>query len=94
MAVLLQCSVSPATHEQFDELDVRVGQSMSVGGPPAGLMSHVVYADGDGFMLAQVWRTDAEGQAYLDGALRPLMTELGLAPQDTTIRPVWSFARP
>ena len=94
MAVLLQCNVSPATHEQFDELDARVGQSMSVAGPPAGLMSHVVYPDGDGFVLAEVWRTEAEGQTYLDDVLRPMMAELGLAPQETAILPVWSFARP
>jgi hypothetical protein len=94
MAVILQCSVSPATHEQFDELAARVGEAISGGGPPAGLMAHVVYADGDGFVLAEVWRAEAEGQAYLDDVLTPLMTELGLAPQDTVVRPVWSFARP
>jgi hypothetical protein len=50
MAVLLQLTVTPATREQFDELDVRVGQSMAqAGGPPAGLMSHVAYPERDGF---------------------------------------------
>ncbi|MFI6830791.1 hypothetical protein ACIBG5_27075 [Kribbella sp. NPDC050241] len=39
MAVLLQLTVTPATHEQFDQLDVRVGESMMrAGGPPAGLL--------------------------------------------------------
>ena len=64
MAVLVQLSVSPATQEEFNELDARVGQSMmAAGGPPAGLMSHVVYPEGDGFVVAEVWRTEAEGQA-------------------------------
>lgn len=95
MVVLLQCPVSPATHEQFDELDARVGQSMmDAGAPPMGLMAHVVYPDGDGFVLAEVWRTEAEGRSYLDDVVRPLLTELGLTSQDTTIRPVWSFAGP
>jgi hypothetical protein len=95
MAVLLQLTVRPATHEQFDQLDARVGQSMmQAGGPPAGLMSHVVHPQGDGFVVAEVWRTEAEGQPYVDEVLRPLLTELGLTATDSTVLPVWSFARP
>ena len=52
------------------------------GGPPAGLMSHVVYPHGEGFVVADVWRTRAEGQPYVDEVLRPLLVELGLtAPE-------------
>jgi hypothetical protein len=95
MAVLLQLTVTPATHEQFDQLDVRVGQSMmQAGGPPAGLMSHVVYPQGEGLVVADVWRTRAEGQPYVDEVLRPLLIELGLTAAESTVLPVWSFARP
>ena len=64
------------------------------GGPPAGLMSHVVYPDGDGFVIAEVWRAESEGQSYIDDVLRPLIDESGLPAQDTVVCPVWSFARP
>ena len=95
MAVLLQLTVMPATREQFDLLDVRVGQSMTqAGGPPAGLMSHVVYPQGEGFVVAEVWRTQAEGQPYVDEVLRPLLSELELTATESTVLPVWSFARP
>ncbi len=95
MAVLLQLSVTPATREQFEGLDGRVGESMmQAGGPPAGLMSHVVYPQGEGFVIAEVWRTSAEGQPYMDEVLRPLLTELGLNATESTVLPVWSFARP
>ncbi|NIK61081.1 hypothetical protein [Kribbella shirazensis] len=95
MAVLLQFSVSSATRDQFEELDARVGQSMSdAGGPPPGLMSHVVYPDGDGFTVADVWRTESEGMSYMDAVLRLLVAELNLTASETTVRPVWSFARP
>ena len=95
MATLLQLSVAAATRDQFDELDARVGQAMSeAGGPPAGLMSHVVHPEGAGFTVAQVWRTEAEGRTYLDETLRPLLTALNLAAGETTADPVWSFARP
>ncbi len=64
------------------------------GGPPAGLMSHVAYPEGGGFVIAEVWRTEAEGRPYVDDVLRPLLTELGLNAHETTVHPVWSFARP
>ena len=95
MAVLLLLGVSPATREEFDVLDARVGESMaSAGGPPAGLMSHVVYPEGDGLVVAQVWRTEAEGRAYSDEVLRPLIADVGLTAHEMSARAVWSFARP
>ncbi len=68
MAVLLQLTVAPATQEQFNELDAAVGQSMmEAGGPPDGLMSHAVYPEGEGFIVAQVWRSEAcDGRPYVD----------------------------
>lgn len=95
MAVLLQLSVTPATQDEFNELDAQVGEAMTqAGGPPAGLMSHAVYPEGDGFVIAEVWRSEAEGQSYLGNVLRPLLAEVGLSGQDIVVRPVWSFARP
>ena len=95
MAVLLQLPVTPATQQQFNELDAAVGQAMmEAGGPPEGLMSHVVYPEGDGFVVADVWRTEADGQRYLDDVLRPLVREQNLTAADTQVLPVWSFARP
>jgi hypothetical protein len=95
VAVLLQVCVLSATQDQFNDLDARVGQSMmQAGGPPDGLMSHVAYPDGAGFVLAEVWRAAAEGKTYVDEVLRPLMNDIGLTVEETTARPIWSFARP
>jgi hypothetical protein len=95
MAFLLQLTVAPATQDQFNELDAKVGQSMmEAGGPPAGLMSHTVYPDGGGFVIAEVWRAEPDGQSYIEDVLRPLLAESGLTGQDVVVRPVWSFARP
>jgi hypothetical protein len=57
-------------------------------------MAHAVYPEGDGFVISEVWRSEAEGSRYVDDVLRPLMSELALAAQGTEVRPVWSFARP
>ena len=95
MAVLLLFHVGPSTQDEFNVLDARVGQAMAAaGGPPAGLMSHVVYPEGDGLVVADVWRTEEEGRAYTDEVLRPLVAEVGLTGQETSVRAVWSFARP
>jgi len=95
MATLLSIRVGPSTQDQFNDLDARVGQSMmQAGGPPDGLMSHVVYPENDGFVIAEVWRTQAAGETYVNDVLLALMSELGLALRETTMLPVWSFARP
>jgi hypothetical protein len=95
MAVVLRLTVSPATQEQFNVLDGLVGEAMmAAGGPPAGLMSHVVYPEGEGFIVADVWRTETEGRDYVDGRLRGLIAEAGLTPWESDVVPVWSFARP
>lgn len=95
MAALLQVTIAPATQDQFNELDARVGQAMmEAGGPPDGMMSHVVYPEADGFVIAQVWRDEATGRAYAGEVLRRLLDDLGLPSHQTTALPVWSFARP
>jgi hypothetical protein len=95
MAVLLRLTVAPATQEQFHSLDERVGEAMGVaGGPPAGLMSHVVHPEGDGFVVADVWRSEADGRGYVEGELRRLLGEVGLPPGVVEALPVWSFAKP
>jgi hypothetical protein len=95
MAVLLQLLVTPGTQDQLDELDAKVGSAMSdTGGPPPGLMSHVVYPEADGFVIAEVWGSESEGQSYIDDVVRLLLAELHLTASETTVRPVWSFARP
>ncbi len=95
MATLIEITVSPADRDRFNELDARVGQAMGdAGGPPAGLMSHVVYPIDEGFVVAEVWRAEAEGRTYADDVLAPMLTELGLTLRGTTVRDVWSFARP
>jgi hypothetical protein len=95
MAVVLNLNVFPATQEQFHVLDDRVGEAMrSAGGPPSGLLSHVVYPDDDGFVVSGVWRTETEGRDYVDEMLRPLVKEVGLTARETVCLPAWSFARP
>ncbi len=95
MAVMLQLAVGPATQDQFNELDALVGQAMmQAGGPPSGLMSHAVYPSNDGFMIAEVWASGADGNVYIDSVIRPLIGELGFVAGATLTFPVWSFARP
>lgn len=95
MAVLLQFTVTPATQDQFNELDASLEESMAQrGGPPQGLMSHVVYPGEDGFVVAEVWRMESDGRPFVQDVVHPLLARLGLTAGETIVRPVWSFARP
>ncbi len=95
MAVFFRISVGPSSQDQFNQLDARVGQAMmAAGGPPDGLMSHVVYPEGEGFVIAQVWRNETAARAHVDEVLVGQLTEEGLTLQSTQTQPVWSFAKP
>ena len=95
MAVVVRLTVSPASQDQFNVLDDRVGAAMdAAGGPPPGPMSHVVYPEGEGFVVMGVWRSETEARDYVDGSLRGLVSDVGLVPGVTDVLPVWSFARP
>ena len=94
MAVLQQFPVTPATQDQFHELDAKLEESMMQSGPPPGLMAHVVYPGNGGFVVSDVWRTESDAQPFVRDLLHPLLEQLGLTAGETAVLPVWSFARP
>ncbi|MBJ7593747.1 MAG: hypothetical protein JF886_02615 [Candidatus Dormibacteraeota bacterium] len=65
-----------------------------MGGPPAGLMVHFARADGDGFMLCNVWRTEDDMRSFYDAVVLPRLAEAGLAAEDPSVSTMWGFARP
>ncbi|MEQ6903758.1 hypothetical protein [Nocardioides sp. YIM 152588] len=95
MAVVIRYTLAPATRERFLELDTLVGHAMlGAGGPPDGLMAHVAYPSGDGVEIADVWRTEELGRAYVEDVLTPLAQRVGMTAGEVEAIPVWSFARP
>jgi hypothetical protein len=92
MAVLLRFTVTRRI--KADSTARREGRATHVAGrrSTAGLMSHVVYAEGDGFVVAGVWRTEADGLRRR--RIATPLDELGLTAEATTISSVLSFARP
>ncbi len=94
MAVLLQFTVTPATQDQFNELDAKLEEVLMQSGPPVGLMSHVVYPDHDGFVVSDVWSTEADAQPFVRDLVPSLLAQVGLTAGETAVLPVWSFACP
>lgn len=95
MAVVVQLSVTPASRDDATALEDAMETIMvAQGGPPAGLMMHVAWPLDEGFMLCQVWRTEAEARTSFDGSVIPELARLGLPHGELIIRPVWSLARP
>lgn len=93
MAVLVELSVTSGTREQHDAIDLKVTQAMERnGGPPAGLMFHLVCPDGDGFVLMDVWRDEIAARRFFDTAVYPAMSDIGLEPAELSVRPVWGMA--
>ncbi len=95
MAIFVQTVIPNGAEVNADRFDQSVEVAMmQTGGPPAGLMAHLAYPAGDGFVLCNVWRSEAEMQSFYDEVVLPKLAEAGLQPEESTVSPVWSFARP
>jgi hypothetical protein len=95
MAVVIEILVPAATQEDMGRVDAGVGEAMmQTGGPPAGLMVHFVRPAGHGFLICDVWRSEAEVRSFLERVLLPAISEAGLHAGEPEVWPVWNFARP
>lgn len=95
MAIVVETHVPHASREQADALDATIEAAMMErDGPPPGLMVHFQCPDGDGFRICNVWRSEAEMNAFYSDVLRPKLAEADLAAGESQVAPVWGFARP
>jgi len=95
MAVVVATRVLTVSKEEVDQLGQSLEMAMTQrGGPPAGHMVHIVYPSGQGLVIQDVWRTEADMRAFYDTVLLPALSELGLQAEESVVEHVWSFARP
>ena len=95
MAIVVETDVLHASREQADALDASIESAiMEMGGPPAGLMVHYQFPHADGFRICNIWRTEAEMEAFYRDVLRPRLAGAGLAAGESKVADVWGFARP
>ncbi len=95
MAIVSEMLVPGASRADADLLDASVEQTFKhSGGPPAGLMVHLVRPEGDGFLMVDVWRSEEEMQAFLEEVVRPRLAAGGLSAGEPRVSPVWSLGRP
>ncbi len=65
MAVVGELRVASGAQSDHEALDAVVSAAMDrAGGPPAGLMVHVVRPDGDGFAIMGVGRSEFERRQF------------------------------
>ncbi len=95
MAIVVETIVPRASRAEPDRFDESIEAALAqVGGQPRGLMVHFSRPAGDGFLLCDVWRTEAEMRAFYDNVILPKLADAGLRPEKSSVSPVWSFARP
>jgi hypothetical protein len=94
MAVVAEVLVVDASRQDAERFDELMEESMSVhGGPPSGLMVHIGRPADGGYLLCQVWSTEADMHRYFDEVVMNVLATLGLTMRRTGTWPVWSFAR-
>lgn len=95
MAIVVRTLVPQASQADADRLDQLVNAAITQrGGPPAGLMAHIGHPSGTGFMICEVWRSEADMESFYDEVVLPKLAEAGLRRDEPDVSPVWSFARP
>jgi hypothetical protein len=95
MAIVVETLVPRATRDQAELFDASIEEAMGqMGGPPDGLMVHFTRPAGEGFLLCNVWRSEAEMTQFYDDVILPRLADAGLVPDKSDVAPVWVFARP
>ena len=95
MAVVGELRVASGAQTDHEALDAVVSAAMaSAGGPPAGLMAHVVRPDSEGFVIIGVWRSELEMRQFHKSVVLPGLVEVGLVAGQSTVWPLWGFAAP
>lgn len=95
MAIVVETLVPHGPRADADRFDEAIERAMTQrGGPPAGLMVHLTRPHGEGFLLINVWRSEAEMHPFYDDVVLPQLAEVGLEHEESRVSPVWAFARP
>ena len=95
MAIVVETLIPQATKEQSDLFDASIEAAMMrMGGPPDGLMVHFARPEAKGFLLCNVWRSEADMRPFYDDVIHPSLADMGLESAPSKVSPVWTFARP
>jgi hypothetical protein len=95
MAIVVRVVVDPAGQDAHDRLGEAVEAGISrLGGPPDGLMVHLGYPSGDGFVILDAWRSEDAFQRWHEDILAPALAQTGLRASQPEICACWSLARP
>ncbi len=91
----MQTGVRHGPRAQAEQFGAAIEGAMAQrGGPPDGLMVHLTRPQGDGFILTNVWRSEAEMRPFYDEVVLPALAEAGLEPEESSVSPAGAFARP
>ena len=95
MAIVVHTAIGPADQEAHNRLDQSIETTlMRQGGPPDGLMVHLAYPSGQGFLIVDVWNSEDAFRAWWADVMEPALADADLTAGGHEINPVWSLARP
>lgn len=95
MAIVFQAVVRPADQAAHDRVQDEVNAGIGrMGGPPDGLMVHLGYPSGDGFVIMDVWRSEDLARSFWADVIKPAIVAAGLTADEPEASPAWSIARP
>jgi hypothetical protein len=95
VAIVAHTFIRSADQDAHDRLQAAVEAGIArLGGPPDGLMVHLGYPSGDGFVIVDAWRSEDTFRRWQSEIMEPALAEAGLDAGEPAICPLWSLARP
>jgi hypothetical protein len=95
MAIVVRTAIGPADQEAHNRLDQSIEKAlMRRGRPPNGLMVHLAYPSGQGFLIVDVWNSEEAFRAWWTDVMEPALADVDLTAGEHEVNPVWSLARP
>jgi len=95
VAIVVRTLLEPADQADHDRLQDAVEAGISrLGGPPEGLMVHLGYPSGRGFLIVEVWRSENLFRVWWVEIMESAIAQVGLVAGEPEVGPVWSLARP
>jgi len=93
MAIAVDMTYTVSGMDTYHKACTQLGFASEEHGAP-GILFHWVEAVEGGFVVHEVWESEAQFEEFVDGHLEPMSAALGTEEPDVRVRAVASFRRP
>jgi hypothetical protein len=91
MPILIRYTPSSLTREQYDRVN-QILQENGPPGPPSAIQFHVMFGEGSGLRVSEIWESEEAWQQAWDGGLKAALETAGVdlpEPDKFPVHELW-----